>query len=959
MIARKRDIWYQSADCTVNEIIDYIEKKNQMRDAQIEAIKTYLFLKVSCENKPLYKLFSDGAFNTIQLDELELSTTTREFLNIHPEAVALYEYANLTNDEGGQVSEKIAKAIKSDPYNINYYEVFKNIFYGVTYSDYLFSLPMGAGKTYLMAAFIYLDLYFALNEPDNKAFAHNFIIFAPSGLKTSVVPSLKTIQNFDPSWILAEPAASEIKRMIKFEILDQTKAAKKSNKTRNPNVQKIAIHQPLHELIGLVAVTNAEKVILDRIKEQKGQISFLEESDVEKDKAAKAAKAANELRNLIGKLPNLSIFIDEVHHAVSEEIKLRAVVEKWTREGTINSIIGFSGTPYLDSPEKIKINNELTVASIEISNTVFYYPLVNGVGNFLKRPIVKISNNPVSLEIIEEGLRLFLDKYKDKEYEGSLKAKIGIYCSSIEKLETMVYPLVEKISKQYSLNPDIILKFHGGNKQFPMPADSQMEFDSLDKPISKKRIVLLCQIGKEGWDCKSLTGIILSQEGDSPIKMVLQTSCRCLRQVEKGTPETALIYLNEGNGEILNKQLRQQHHISIQEFENAHSENNTQIKRYDRTAYLKLPKIDFYQLKINYKTLIIDNELDIEENIKKAITEKTEKGKTVIKTSNDFKQNISEIKTIFDERGKEIANFNIWLYKIVKESFAFISMSMLMQYEDALGDLFKIITYEKDGIRYFSSYYNLELINANIRKAFYEKRSFESFEELIPYEASLLNITNFTDMVYTSNPKDYYPDIQMTENIIKADKGKLKPDKKMEQLIKLAEETGQNEFANNLKQQCKAHEMKDKSFHYIPYRTDSYLEQIFLEEILANTFVKDRGLEVYYNGDRALTEFKIKCFKRALSKWQYIGIYTPDFLIIERKNNKIYKAIIVETKGKIYANDPTFKDKKSFMHLEFVRQNNEQYGYNRFEYLYLEDDLKEDKRITKTANAIEKFFGEV
>lgn len=28
---------------------------------------------------------------------------------------------------------------------------------------------MGAGKTFLMSAFIYLDLYFAMNEPYNKA----------------------------------------------------------------------------------------------------------------------------------------------------------------------------------------------------------------------------------------------------------------------------------------------------------------------------------------------------------------------------------------------------------------------------------------------------------------------------------------------------------------------------------------------------------------------------------------------------------------------------------------------------------------------------------------------------------------------------------------------------------------------------------------------------------------------
>lgn len=57
--------------------------------------------------------------------------------------------------------------------------------------------------------------------------------------------------------------------------------------------------------MGLVAVTNAEKVILDRIVEKGGQISFLDESHDEKD------RAANELRNFIGKLPNVSIVIDD------------------------------------------------------------------------------------------------------------------------------------------------------------------------------------------------------------------------------------------------------------------------------------------------------------------------------------------------------------------------------------------------------------------------------------------------------------------------------------------------------------------------------------------------------------------------------------------------------------------------------------------------------------------------
>lgn len=611
MIKQKRDNWFNSSDCTVNSLIEYIISEDKMRDAQIDAIKTYLFLKIGCGNEPLHNLFSKGKFNNLDLDDIELKSSVKEYLQNRPAAAALYEYASLADDNDVVVSQKVIDKIKNDPSSIDYEEVFKDIFYGIEYTDYLFSLPMGAGKTYLMAAFIYLDLYFAQNEPDNKAFAHNFIIFAPSGLKTSVVPSLRTIQNFDPAWVIPEPAASSLKRKLIFEVLDQNKAAKKSNKTKNPNVQKIVIHQPLNELFGLVAVTNAEKVILDRIQEKNGQINLFEDSDDERD------RQANELRNLIGKLPQLSIFIDEVHHAATDDKKLRAVVSKWTENSTVNSVIGFSGTPYLQKAEKLKIADKLTISNMEISNIVYYYPLINGIGNFLKRPTVKISTSTNRLDIVEKGVREFLDKYKDTVYADGTCAKLGIYCGNIETLEEQINPLVQQIVNEYKMDPsEAILKFHGGNNKYSVPVDSELQFASLDKPFSKVRIVLLVQIGKEGWDCRSLTGIILSQEGDCPTNMVLQTSCRCLRQVEKDGHETALIYLNESNAEKLNLQLQQQHKISIKEFETGGNNQTTVIKRYDRTKYLKLPKVEFYQLKISYQTMVVDNKLNTYEDIK-------------------------------------------------------------------------------------------------------------------------------------------------------------------------------------------------------------------------------------------------------------------------------------------------------------------------------------------------------
>lgn len=449
------------------------------------------------------------------------------------------------------------------------------------------------------------------------------------------------------------------------------------------------------------------------------------------------------------------IVLDEVHHAVSDEIKLRAVVTRWAQNHTVNSVIGFSGTPYLDKVEKIKVVDSLFIGTAEITNIVYYYPLIDGVGNFLKRPVVKIADIADSSLIIEKGVREFLDTYKDTVYADGLTAKLGIYCGTIEKLEETVYPQVSRIVAEYGLGTDVILKFHKGNKQYKMSADSQMQFDILDKSISEIRIVLLVQIGKEGWDCRSLTGIILSQEGDCPTNMVLQTSCRCLRQVIKNGQETALIYLNESNAEKLNIQLERQHHISLKEFSSADNSKTT-LKRYNRTAYLKLPKVEFYQLKISYDTLTVEK-ANPEVSIEKSVDSAQIAG-NIIKTT-DLSMNVNNISIQVDdaEYGTEYATFNSWIYGIMRSGFGTPSMAELNAYTEQLKVVYEKITYEKGGSRYFSSKYNKKLVEANIRKAFCDKTDFNTTEELIPEEANLLNIANFTSEIYADNLDDYYP----------------------------------------------------------------------------------------------------------------------------------------------------------------------------------------------------------
>ena len=434
--------------------------------------------------------------------------------------------------------------------------------------------------------------------------------------------------------------------------------------------------------------------------------------------------------------------------------------------------------------------------------------------------------------------------------------------------------------------------------------------------------------------------------------MVLQTSCRCLRQVDKNAPETALIYLNDSNADKLNAQLQQQHRISLKEFTEA-SHGKTEIKRYDRTAYLKLPKIDFYQFKVNYETQTVEPAAP-ESRIPVAADEAKVSG-DIIKTT-DLTMETQDIKVDDTERGTEQATFAAWLLRIAKGSFGSLTMQELSRYSDLLREVYLTVTYERNGVCYYSSRYDHAMVEANIRKAFCEKRAFITKEELIPEEATLLNIANFTPTVHTEKPDNYYPAQDLVERIILDDKGKLKVSAKEQAMMELAEETGNTAILEMLRKQNSSHPQKDRTFHYLPYHTDSGFEQTFLKEVLTFDEVERLGLEVYYNGDRAMTEFKIKCYRRLNGGWRYIGMYTPDFLVLQRKDSKIHKAIIVETKGGIYANDPAFKDKRTFMEMEFSRYNNQAFGYERFEYLYLEDTLADAERIRQTHEKICGFF---
>ena len=846
---------------------------------------------------------------------------------------------------------------------------------------------MGAGKTFLMAAFIYLDLAFALQEPDNPAFARNFLVLAPSGLKSSIVPSLRTIQAFDPSWVVAEPLASRLRRRLRFMVLDAETSASRSNRVRNPNVQKLASLQPFDDLVGLVAVTNAEKVILDRLDDDQPELFDRTEDE--------RAAAANEPRATIAKMPDLSIFIDEAHHTparnqasklsseAANEVKLRRVVSKWAAQDSVRTVLGFSGTPYLASPERISVAEGLEIKTSEIANTVHYFPLVDGIGDFLKKPSVQIVHDaPDSLDIVQRGISEFLARFRDKRYSSGACAKLAVYCGTIARLETQILPLAVRLCEDNGLDPAAsILRYHRGDRAFPAPVGAELSFAALDSAHSAVRIVLLVQIGKEGWDCRSLAGVVLSQEGDCPTNMVLQTSCRCLRDPEgrssiRTEPEEAIVVLNESNGRQLADQLKKQQHATLDEFQRG-ANAPVRLERFDRTKALRLPDLPFFQLRVSYDTQIVEDADTPTSRLRALLADLPAlRRRTEVATGTfDDLASGGVAEESPDHYGLVPGDtpsrpFRAWLDLMQKESFGFWRFDALSAPEERLlRAIHREISFsDASGAVFLSSEYDQPAIRARAIAAFWPRRRLSTHEEAVPETARLLRVESLISPIEVSPDvgPSFVPGQGECRRIVDADEGGVASAEaiaKIERQLAAAEADGDADdiafFRAKLDKAKAGRGVKDRTYHYLPYRTASAFERTFFAEALRRAELAERDLEIYYNGDSSLTEFRIHCYRRLSADegaaWTSVGQYTPDFLVLHRDkaSGAIDACLVVETKGELYARDPAFRHRRAFAAGEFLRLNAPRPGAPRFQYLYLEETADWQHQFV---DAVKEFF---
>ena len=939
LIRSKTETWLKlekdNDQSLIKNILQHIEKGRKLRPPQQEAIETYLWIKFVGNNKRLSDMVKEG----LLYDDV----VAQDYNNYHTfKGNYVTQFLNQFFQDNNL--KKLHKKLVNDPFgnNINWNSVLDELLHNFNYPNYLFSLPMGAGKTFLMACFIYLDLYFARLFESDARFAHNFVVFAPQASKTAILPSLRTIKDFNPEWILPEVEADKLKQIINIEILDSLSSKRKDKlHGNNPNLEKVNRIKQTKDF-GMIFITNAEKVVLEKYDdEDKPFVENLKKVGMNlfDERTLDEIQKTNELREALSKVPHLAVILDEVHHSYGStgngEKKLRQAVNVLNQHGNVNSVIGLSGTPYVKTKIGIEGKN---ITLNQIQDIVYNYPLNIGIGKFLKKPEIK----KVSVEesaFIEQALTDFFTNY-DIDYENGTKSKIAFYCPSVKKLNDDILPIVQNwYNKNRQGKEDEILRYYSKvdkkNKQYELPKENLAMFNNLDKPYSKKRVVLLVAVGTEGWDCRSLTSVVLPRQKTTK-NFVLQTTCRCLREVTDASKENALICLSADNYETLNKELKENYQLSITDLSEKKEQNiEIQVRK------PKLGKLEYKQIKTKYNivkktTPSIRKELSAFsfENIKKAF----DYDKNIVSGSIGKNGLTGEV-SIGDVKADKPTHFSFedFIYDLSFYTYGlFTETDLYKKYYYELSQIYKIIAKEIEWL-ILNPELGINDVSRIIASSFMDRVEYskeiieqETEIELLEWEGSNkeINLVSPEGKVYKIMPK--IPELDLLGR-----RGYANHPEYIEEDF-----FGQNNNCDPL----------DISYNYVPYKMDSEFEQNALSEMLKLSELKD--LEVYFNGykDERLQSFWIQTPR---------GRYTPDFLILKRKDSKKYnrgetipieKVIIIETKGKPYYNDE-FKAKERFVREEFLKHN------KHFNYHCFVDDGENDftKHIETLKQLLEDF----
>ena len=508
------------------------------RQPQFEALEMYVFIKEYLDNRHVHQIFADWHARQNGFE-------ARSNIGV--------EQTEIFGDLDAGQYESVFEYIQQFERN---------------YPNYIFALPMGTGKTILMATCIFYEFLLANKFPKDPKYCHNALVFAPD---RTVLQSLKEIQTFDMGRVVPPEYVNFLSTHIQFHFLEEA------------GTSLSTIDQSRFNLV----ISNAQKIILRRQHAKRTPTDTLFKSGVPTyqpgsvyDEAAdlydfdapedEKELTVNQRFHKLTRLEQLGIFVDEAHHAFgtklardmgikSSSTSLRLTIDQLAanleRAGTrVCACYNFTGTPY--------------VGQQVLPEVVYGYGLKEAIDKgFLKTVTLNSYENPQSSEFVKVAIKDFWENHGEQRHEGMLP-KLALFAATIDELQNELRPAVEDALSELHVPLSRILVNVGDDKL--TSNDDLRRFINLDTPGSEDQFILLVNKGKEGWNCRSLFGVALYRKPKSKI-FVLQASMRCLRQIGEGQ-QTGHVYLSEENKQILDDELQQNFRLTIDEIEDVGKE---------------------------------------------------------------------------------------------------------------------------------------------------------------------------------------------------------------------------------------------------------------------------------------------------------------------------------------------------------------------------------------------------
>lgn len=547
----------------IREILEFATEDGEtgqlryLRRAQFRALETYWYLRLVLETPRIPDLYAK--LFPKQKDRREAMGLT------HPDIVSFIA------DEG---LESCLERVKSDNAFVRRYAL-ESLRESLTldYASYILALAMGAGKTILMGSIVATEFAMAMEYPDGP-FVQNALIFAPG---KTILSALRELSDVPYDKLLPPRMHKPFAASLKLTF------------TRDGDKQIPIVWGSSFNVI----VTNTEKIRIQKpsVRSNGEQVLLFAGTKEEEQ-----TELANLRLQAVASLPHLAVFSDEAHHTYGQKLlgkwekdketgelvfkddgikKVRRTIDYLAEETNLIVVINATGTPYFERQP--------------LRDVVVWY----GLGEGIRDGVLKELANNIKVFDLGDGeadtlvssvIEDFVRDYWAVSLPSSggspgAPARLALYFPNIETRDEL-RGAVESALAQRGIGTDTILAVDGKSSEA-----TRRQFEAVARnPEAPERVLLLVNMGTEGWNCPSLFATALIRKLANSNNFVLQAATRCLRQVP-GNKHPARVYLTNSNRKTLESQLAETYGTSLTDL------NAQRAERVEREIVLHRPHL--------------------------------------------------------------------------------------------------------------------------------------------------------------------------------------------------------------------------------------------------------------------------------------------------------------------------------------------------------------------------------